>query len=76
MRWKKIKGESDVFVPETDDRIESKDLMDMAIEKSKTPLKKYPKEISKISDVDRREFLKDQKAFHIRQQRVNKNKYF
>ena len=76
MRWRLIKGESDVWVPETDDRSESKDLMDMAVEKSHSPLRKEPRPASKVSQNDRKEFLRDQKAFSQRQKQANTKKFY
>ena len=70
------KGEGcDVYVPPVDDKSEQKDLMDMAIESGKTPLKRE-RTVDTSSKSDKKEMIRELRKFKERQQQVNTRKYY
>lgn len=70
------KGEGcDVYVPPVEDKIEQKDLMDMAIEAGKTPLK-IDRPVDKSSSEDKKEAIRGLRKFKERQKEVNTRKYY
>ena len=70
------KGEGcDVYVPSVEDKSEQKDLMDMAIESGKTPLKRE-RPVDTSSKSDKKEMIRELRKFKERQQQVNTRKYY
>ncbi len=74
--WKKIKVEEggkslDVYVPNTNDRIEAKDLSDYAIGKTKEDLRNkaiFNRKKEAVSKEDAKEALKEAQAYAKRKQ--------